>query len=91
MGNIKGVDAICHVVRCFENGDITHVEGSVDPIRDIETINIELALADLAVVENRIGKIEKKAMATKDKEMPYGKLVFLKNYKLHSLKEPLHA
>ena len=68
LGNIKGVDAICHVVRCFENGDITHVEGSVDPIRDIETINIELALADLAVVENRIGKIEKKAMATKDKD-----------------------
>lgn len=68
LGNIKGVDAICHVVRCFMDSNITHVQGSVDPIRDIETINIELALADLAVVENRIGKIEKKAVATKDKD-----------------------
>lgn len=68
LGNIKGVDAICHVVRCFENADITHVEGSVDPIRDIETINLELALADLSIVENRLAKIEKKAQTSKDKD-----------------------
>lgn len=54
-------------MRCFDNPDITHVEGSVDPIRDIEIINLELALADLQTVENRITKVERKAQA-KDKE-----------------------
>ena len=58
---------MCHVVRCFDNPDITHVEGSVDPIRDIEIINLELALADLQTVENRLTKVERKAQA-KDKE-----------------------
>ena len=48
------------VVRCFEDGEITHVEGKIDPIRDIEIINAELILADLEIVENRISKIEKK-------------------------------
>ena len=68
LSNIRGVDAICHVVRCFENDDITHVEGSVDPLRDIETINLELCLADLAVIEGRLGRIEKKAKTGKDSE-----------------------
>ena len=56
LGHIKSVDAIAHVVRCFENGDVVHVHGSVDPLRDIEVINTELALADLATVEKRLEK-----------------------------------
>ncbi|MEG0076420.1 MAG: redox-regulated ATPase YchF [Anaerorhabdus sp.] len=67
LSHIRQVDAICHVVRCFDDADITHVEGSVDPIRDIEIINLELALADLQSMENRLTKIERKAQA-KDKE-----------------------
>ena len=61
LSHIRDVDAICQVVRCFESGDIVHVEGSVDPIRDIETINLELIFADSEVIEKRIPKIEKKA------------------------------
>ena len=53
LSHIREVDAICQVVRCFDNNQITHVEGSVDPIRDIETIQIELSLADLESVEKR--------------------------------------
>lgn len=68
LSHIREVDAICEVVRCFENKEITHVEGSVDPIRDVEIINLELALADLEIVSNRIDKIKKKAQTTKDKE-----------------------
>ena len=67
LANIRNTDAICEVVRCFEDKDITHVEGSVDPIRDIDIINLELVLADYQTVENRIGKIEKKAKSG-DKE-----------------------
>ncbi len=68
LSHIREVDAIVEVVRCFENGNITHVEGKIDPIRDIEIINTELILADLEIVENRINKIEKKAQTTKDKQ-----------------------
>ena len=68
LSHIGEVDAICEVVRCFENKEITHVEGSVDPIRDVEIINLELALADLEIISNRIEKIRKKAQTTKDKE-----------------------
>lgn len=68
LSHIREVDAIAQVVRCFNDSDITHVEGDVDPIRDIETINFELIMADLDVVEKRISRIEKKAMQTKDKE-----------------------
>ena len=68
LSHIREVDAICEVVRCFDDTDITHVSGSVDPIRDVEVINLELALADLEIVENRIGKIKKKAETTKDKD-----------------------
>ncbi len=67
LSHIRLVDAICHVVRCFDNNDITHVEGSVDPIRDIEIINLELIMADLQSVESRISKVERKAQQ-KDKE-----------------------
>lgn len=61
LANIRETDAILHVVRCFENDDITHVSGKVDPVSDIETINTELLLADLESVENRIPNLEKKA------------------------------
>ncbi len=67
LSHIREVDAIVEVVRCFEDSEITHVEGKIDPIRDIEIINTELILADLEIVENRITKIEKKAETTKDK------------------------
>ena len=69
LSHIREVDAIVEVVRCFENNDITHVEGKVDPIRDIEIINVELILSDLEIIQNRIGKIGKKADMTKDKDV----------------------
>jgi GTP-binding protein YchF len=59
LSHIRQVDAICHVVRCFTDENITHVAGKVDPIADIETINLELILADLETVDKRIGKVEK--------------------------------
>ncbi len=68
LSHIRETDAIVEVVRCFDDANITHVEGKTDPIRDIEIINIELILADLEIVENRLGKIIKKAETTKDKE-----------------------
>jgi ribosome-binding ATPase len=61
LGNIREVDAIAHVVRCFENGDVTHVEGRIDPIADIETVETELMLADLDSLERRADALEKKA------------------------------
>ncbi|NET10705.1 MAG: redox-regulated ATPase YchF [Merismopedia sp. SIO2A8] len=65
LANIREVDAIVHVVRCFENDDIIHVEGSIDPARDIEVINLELALADLAQIERRIERVKKQARTDK--------------------------
>ena len=59
LSNIREVDAIVHVVRCFENDDIIHVDGSIDPKRDIETINIELILSDLEILDRRIDKTMK--------------------------------
>ena len=61
LANIREVDAIAHVVRCFEDSDITHVEGKIDPIADIETIETELMLADLESLEKRVIALEKKA------------------------------
>ncbi|PSN16570.1 redox-regulated ATPase YchF [filamentous cyanobacterium CCP5] len=66
LANIREVDAIVHVVRCFDDDDIIHVSGSVDPVRDIEVINLELALADLAQLERRIDRIRKQARANKE-------------------------
>ena len=68
LSHIREVDAICEVVRCFDDDNIIHVEGKCDPIRDIEIINLELSLADLEIIENRLDKIKKKAMTTKDKD-----------------------
>ncbi len=61
LANIREVDAIVHVLRCFEDGDVTHVEGSVDPVRDAATIETELMLSDLDSLERRIVPLEKKA------------------------------
>lgn len=66
LANIREVDAIVHVVRCFENDDIIHVAGSVDPGRDIEVINLELALADLSQIERRIDRTRKQARSSKE-------------------------
>ncbi|WP_315791268.1 redox-regulated ATPase YchF [Fischerella sp. JS2] len=66
LSHIREVDAIVHVVRCFENDDIIHVAGSVDPARDIETINLELGLADLAQIERRIERTKKQARTSKE-------------------------
>jgi GTP-binding protein YchF len=63
LANIRETDAICHVVRCFDDPDIQNVEATVDPLRDIETINLELAIADLDSVEARIAKVERKAQS----------------------------
>ena len=87
LSHIREVDAICHVVRCFDDGNITHVNGKVDPIDDIETINLELILADLEVVENRIPKVEKKAQFKTDKDavFEYDILMKLKNAFLNGI------
>ena len=61
LANILSTDAIIHVVRCFENDDIVHVNGKIDPLSDIETIETELMLADLESLDNQIKKLEKKA------------------------------
>ncbi|HEY9615602.1 MAG TPA: redox-regulated ATPase YchF [Microcoleaceae cyanobacterium] len=66
LANIREVDAIAHVVRCFENDDIIHVAGSVDPLRDIEVINLELALADLGQIEKRLDRARKQARGNKE-------------------------
>jgi GTP-binding protein YchF len=63
LANIREVDAIIHVVRCFENGDIIHSSGSIDPVRDIEIVNTELILADLQSIENQVNKYIKKSRA----------------------------
>ncbi len=69
LSHIRSVDAILHVVRCFEDENVTHVDGSVDPLRDIETIQLELIFADLDVVNKRLPKIEKKAQMKVDESI----------------------
>src|SRR3954451_23415433 len=67
LANIREVDAVAHVLRCFEDDDITHVEGRIDPVGDAETVETELMLADLDSLERRIVQFRKRA-STKDKE-----------------------
>ena len=67
LANIREVDAIVHVVRCFEDSNVIHVDGSVDPVRDIETINLELIFSDLEILERRISKISRVAKSGSDK------------------------
>ena len=68
LSHIREVDAIVEVVRCFDDSNITHVEGGANPLRDIEIIDVEFIFCDLEVVDNRLGRIEKKAISTKDKD-----------------------
>ncbi len=68
LSHIREVDAIVEVVRCFDDGKIIHVEGDIDPIRDIETINLELAISDLDIINNRLEKVAKKARTSKNKD-----------------------
>ncbi len=68
LSHIRETDAIVEVVRCFDDGKIIHVEGKIDPIRDIETINLELVIADLDIINNRVEKVSKKARTTKNKD-----------------------
>lgn len=65
LSNIREVDAIVHVVRCFEDTNIVHVDGSIDPLRDIETINLELIFSDIEILERRLAKSIKAARADK--------------------------
>ena len=65
LSNIREVDAIVHVVRCFEDPNVIHVDGSVDPLRDIETINLELIFSDIEILERRIAKMGKGAVSNK--------------------------
>lgn len=80
LSNIREVDAIVHVVRCFEDSNVIHVDGSVDPIRDIETINLELIFSDLEILERRISKTTKGA--NNDKSLAK-ELLILKKIKAH--------
>lgn len=80
LSHIREVDAIVHVVRCFESTDIIHVEGSVDPVRDIDTINIELILSDLEIVGRRLDKAQK---ALKGDKSMQGEVDFLKKLTTH--------
>ena len=77
LSHIREVDAIIHVVRCFDNDDIIHVEGSIDPQRDIETINLELILSDVEILDRRISKVEKDLKGDKSlqKELDFLKRV----------------
>ncbi len=68
LSHIRETDAICEVVRCFDDDNIIHVEGPCDPVRDVEIINLELSIADLEIINNRLDKIKKKAETTKDKD-----------------------
>jgi GTP-binding protein YchF len=68
LANIRETDAIIHVLRCFDDDNITHVDGNIDPVRDKETIDMELQLKDLETVENRIKKVEKQAITGKDRD-----------------------
>ncbi|MEB3172528.1 MAG: redox-regulated ATPase YchF, partial [Cyanobacteriota bacterium] len=74
LANIREVDAIVHVVRCFDNDDVIHVSGSVDPVRDAEVINLELGLADLAQVEKRRERLVKQLRTSKEAQLEDGAL-----------------
>ena len=62
LGNIRNVDAVVHVIRCFDDEDVTHVDGSVDPVRDIETISLELIFADADQCAKRLKKVEREVV-----------------------------
>ena len=80
LANIREVDAIVHVVRCFEDSNVVHVDGSIDPLREIETINLELVFSDLEILERRIAKVTKTARMDKEAAK---ELAFLEKVKAH--------
>ena len=80
LANIREVDAIVHVVRCFEDSNVVHVDGNIDPLRDIETINLELVFSDLEILERRIAKVTKTARMDKEAAK---ELDFLQKVKTH--------
>ena len=80
LANIREVDAIVHVVRCFEDSNVIHVDGSVDPLRDIETINLELIFSDLEILERRIAKVSKTARMDKEAAKELALLERLKDH-----------
>ena len=80
LANIREVDAIVHVVRCFEDPNVIHVDGSIDPLRDIETINLELIFSDIEILERRIAKVTKTARMDKEAAK---ELDFLQKVKKH--------
>ncbi|HJB30277.1 MAG TPA: redox-regulated ATPase YchF [Candidatus Blautia faecavium] len=80
LANIREVDAIVHVVRCFEDSNVVHVDGSINPLRDIETINLELIFSDLEILERRIAKVTKTARMDKEAAK---ELTFLEKIKAH--------
>ena len=80
LANIREVDALVHVVRCFEDSNVVHVDGSIDPLRDIETINLELVFSDLEILERRIAKVTKTARMDKEAAK---ELAFLEKVKAH--------
>ena len=87
LANIREVDAIAHVVRCFEDRDVTHVEGKIDPIADIETIETELMLADLDSLEKRVDALEKKAKGSGEDAKEAKETLDLVNRSLALLRE----
>ena len=93
LSNIREVDAIVHVVRCFEDANVVHVDGSVNPLRDIETINLELIFSDLEVLERRIAKVGKAARMDKTYAKEFALLERVKQHlesgKLAKTVEPL--
>ncbi|MDO5695788.1 MAG: redox-regulated ATPase YchF [Eubacteriales bacterium] len=80
LSNIREVDAVVHVVRCFEDGDIVHVDGSVNPLRDIETINLELIFSDLEMLERRLAKTSRGARNNKEQAAEAALLTRLKKH-----------
>ena len=83
LSHIREVDAIVHVVRCFEDENITHVESTVDPIRDIETINLELILADIEAVTRRTDRIKNAARGGSDNDRTYYQVVLGSSYQFN--------
>ena len=78
LSHIREVDAIVHVVRCFDDKNISHVDGKIDPIADIETINLELMLSDLEMIENRLKRVEKLAKSNKEYKKEQDLLISLR-------------
>lgn len=90
LSHIRQVDAICHVVRCFADDNITHVAGKVDPISDIETINLELILADMESVDKRLDRVAKLAKQ-KDKDAVYEHEILVKLKEAFEQEKPARA